>query len=137
MARYNRIQLGATYLTSNGLVGGIPCKVNVEGLGQLLFDKTGQIIQSANGTPYSQTIDVDKHGLVLTLTLDYVAQAVFNTLVAAINTAINAGNSIVLDILGDTGNYVLNVIPLIPDPVTHEGFSGAIIKQMVIKVMTV
>lgn len=130
MARYNQVKIGSIYLTHNGLVGGKPCKITVPGLNRLMTSMTGQIISSADGTPYAQLIDVDNRGAKIEVISEWMDKTVFNSIVALHEASKNNGTTIALEIIGDTGTFNKNVIPTVPDDIIDpEGFSNNIIKK--------
>ena len=128
MARYNAIRIGSIYLTSNSLVGGKPCKIEVDGLPSFATDRTGQVQVSADGTPCVQWIDNDHRGLVVFIKTEFMAKSVFDSIISAHNSAKNTDTPISVDITGDTGNFTgLNCIPRVPDDIVFGKFSGGII----------
>lgn len=128
MARYNLIQLGTIYLTSNGLSNGSPCKTQVNGLSPLKTDKTGQVFSSANGTPYAQLVDVDNKGTIIEIITEWMSKTVFDSIVTLINNTKNSAISITLVIAGDLGTFNLSVIPGIPDDIIVDEFRNGYIK---------
>lgn len=128
MARFNQVKIGSVYLTSTGANGGTPCKVDVTGINALKTDKTGQVISSADGTPYAQLIDVNNKGIPLEVRTEWMLKAVFDSIVTIINNAKNAGTGITVEITGDTGNFTVSVIPYVPDDIVFELFRNGYIK---------
>ncbi len=111
MARYNKIRIGTTWLTSDGTEFGFSCKVQVTGLEKLVTDKTGKIIGSANGTPYAQLIDVSNKGNQVSVLTDFMEVDVFDAIVAQFNSAKNNGVTLGLEIQGDTGTFLHDTLP--------------------------
>jgi hypothetical protein len=136
MARFNLIEIDGIYLTSNGLISGKPCKIQVKGLNRFATTKTGQIQNSANGTPYAQLIDFSHKGLELELLADFMAKSVFDSIVESFEDSKNDATTFPLIINGDTGNYSLTAMPKIPDDIDWAGFSGGIIKGATFRVIT-
>jgi hypothetical protein len=136
MSRYNEVQIGSTYLTSTGAGGGKPCKVQVKGLETLKTTKTGQIINSADGTPYAQLISVSHKGLPIEILTEWMTKTVFDAIVTLIENAKNGASTIALNISGDTGNFSLTVIPAVPDDIFFDSFRNNYIKGAGFRFMT-
>lgn len=136
MARFNRVKIGTIFLTSTGLENGTPCKLDVSGLDGLFATKTGQVTPSADGTPFVQLVDNGKKGIRIQITVESLTQAVFENLISAINAAIADGGTMDLEITGKTGDYSLQVLPLMPKPVSAAKFNNFYIKNTVINLIT-
>lgn len=136
MARYNQVQIGSVYLTSTGANGGKPCKVDVKGLGKLKTTKTGQVINSADGTPYAQLLSVGHKGLPIEVITDWMTKTVFDSVVSLIETAKNAASSITLVITGETGTFSLTTIPDVPEDIDFGSFSTSYIKGAIFRFKT-
>lgn len=137
MARYHTVQIGSVYLTSTGASGGVPCKNQVSGLPALKTTKTGQIISSADGTPYAQLLSVSHKGLPIEIVTEWMLKAVFDSIVALIESAKNASSSITLVITGDLGSFTVGVIPSVPDDIIFDIFRNGYIKNAGFRFITI
>jgi len=133
MARYNEVKIDTVYLTSTGLVGGKPCKVNVPGLEQLQTTKTGQVANSANGTPYLQLIDFEHRGIKIQVETEWMSKTVYDSIVAIHEASKNGGTTIPIEISGDTGDFTFDVVCAIPQDISFEGFSNEYIRRAVFR----
>lgn len=137
MARYNLIQIGSIYFTSDGTASGIPCKVNVDGISEAVLTKSGQTIISANGVPWTQVIDVSRKGLVFSFNLDFIDKDVHDDVVTMFQDMVDNLDTEVMNITGDTGNFTFNVKPFLPNAINVSGgFSGNILKGVIYTVIT-
>lgn len=136
MARFNLVKIGGIYLTSTGLQSGTACKLTVAGLDALAMDKTGTVTAAADGTPFVELVDVDRRGSRVVITIESLAQSVFNDLKDLLNDAVNDGDVLTLEISGKTGNFNLSVLPLIPKPLSFGAFNNFWIKNTVISLIT-
>lgn len=137
MARYNKIKitsgLNTVWLTSNGLELGEECRTIVNGLEPFLFNKTGNIKISANGTPYAQMVNTDGRGNVIEIQCAFIEKTIYDQIVNIHNSAKNANNLIQLVITGETGDFTLETLPMLPKDISFESFSWGIIKNLVLR----
>ena len=122
MADYNTVKIGTVHLTDTGLVGGVACRAEVSGLHLLKGSKTGAVQISADGTPYAFYTDNLGKGVSIVIKPYSITKAVFDSVVSAINTALTSGVAInVVFTNGDTGNFDLDCLPALPEPVSFPG----------------
>ena len=134
--RFNKVKFGAIYLTSTGLEFGTPCKLTVTGLDSLLMDKTGNVTLSADGTPHVQLVDNNKKGILIEISIESLAKAVFDSLVSAINAANSSGDKITVEVTGKTGNFNFDLIIDPAKAVKIGSFNTFWIKNVVIRGFT-
>lgn len=137
MARFYRIQIGSIYLTKSGLSTGLPAKLQVRGADALLQTKAGQIVQAADGTPYAQIVDFAVGKRLEILIETYLLEAVWDSLVAAINSALQNGTNLMIVGTGDTLDFSVSAMPLLPAPFESEGFENGRILKPVFRFITV
>src|SRR5262245_26809449 len=94
--RFNRVRIGAIYLTKDGTSGSTPCKLSISNLDLLLMDKTGNIEPVADGSPFIQLVDV--HGVELVIQVLKLKQTVYESLREAFNTLNNTGAKVEVEI---------------------------------------
>lgn len=129
MARYYTLQIGTVYLTDTGLAGGVPCRLRISPVESLRVTYAGQTAPSADGTPYTVAFAVGTKGRPLVVSVDYLPKAVFDSVVALINTALQNNTTITLIGTGDLGNFNLAAVPALPIPVKADGgFSNSILR---------
>lgn len=137
MARYYSLQIGTVYLTDTGLVGGKPCRIKIEPVESLRVNYAGQTAPSADGTPYTVAFAVGTKGRALTVTIDYLPKTVLDSLVTLINTALQNNTTITLIGTGDLGNFNLQAVPALPNPIRAGGrFSNAILQDVSLSFIT-
>lgn len=111
MADYNRVKIGSVYLTDTGLVDGLPCRVEVQGLQFLQTAKKGAIVKSANGTPYKFLIDNTGEGVELRFQIMVINTTTLDALKTVIDTAEAGALTVNTTIEGDLGDFDLECIP--------------------------
>lgn len=134
MARFNEIQIGSLYLTDTGLVGGVKCKSEVDGLDALLLNYTGAVIIAADGTPHAQIADnTEGKGAPIAIRPFVLTTSVFTSLKTIFNTALAGGTSINVIITGDTGTFNLQCLPGLPKPIAGSGkfINGRIFEETI------
>lgn len=103
MSRYARVQLGTTYLTSDGTSDGRPCKVSVpnEAAFASSFGATPQT--AADGTIYVQTVNRGVQGIEFFIVAEHLAEAVLAQIITQLNTGLSsgAGVRVIVDSLTD------------------------------------
>lgn len=135
MADYNRVKIGTVYLTDDGTDTGMPCRVEVAGLDRLKAVKTGAMAVSADGTPYAFVTDNQGKGATLSIKPFAVRKAVFDDVVDVVNAALTAGTVVNVTFTdGDVGDFDVDCLPVLPNPVTFPGtFSSGIIDGVEIR----
>lgn len=121
MGRYNLIQIGSAYLTSDGTASGDRCRTQVTGLGSLSLDFTGNVITALDGTPYVQVLQNRRRGLPLSVTAAQMSKALFEQLVGIVQTAVSTSTTIDVRVSGDTGVFSFKCVPGFPNPVEFPG----------------
>ena len=119
--RYNTIQLGSLYFTTDGTSAGFPCKSEVSGLEKLLLPVTGQIIDTIDGEPIMQNVQPAK-GAVISTKFSVLEQSVLFSLVSAVTAAVTGSTTQTLTLTeGAFGDFVLTVYPNLPDFISAPG----------------
>jgi hypothetical protein len=121
MGDYNLVQLEDIYFTDDGLVTGLPCRIDTQGLDTLALSHTGFVVKSGNGTPYAFVLD-SVAGMDLQLKPFVISSAVFEDIIDLFNTFTDASDNFDLVITGDLGTYTLTCIPTLPKPLDFPGF---------------
>jgi hypothetical protein len=111
MANFYRINIGSIYLTSTGLAGGIPCKLEVPAADSLFDNFAQNVIIANDGTVIVQNFEISQ-GKQIDILVEVMPKTVWESLLSARNTALT--NSATLNIIGtgDTGNFDVTAIPL-------------------------
>lgn len=136
MADYNLVQLESIYFTDDGLVTGIPCRIEVDGLDGLLISKTGSVATAADGTPYAFIVDNGGQGAAIRLRPLVITDTVLASIQSALDAAASGNTTVSLDVTGDLGTFNLECIPAYPKPI--EGgtrFSNGRIYEVVINLI--
>lgn len=119
--KYPLIQLENIFLTKDGLVTGIPCKIRTEGFEALAVTKEHQVIKAIDGTPYLQ-ISAAMLGKPIALYYEQMTETVYDSIVAEIQAVLD-GSKTELDL--EVSNFVYGTfsIDVVPDvnPVRHSG----------------
>jgi hypothetical protein len=118
MARFYRVQIGPVYLTDTGLIGGIPCKLKIPGIEALRVTYAGETAPSAGGTPHTVAFSVGTKGRPLSIEIESLPKAVFDSIVTLINNALANNTTITLIGTGDYGDFNLAAVPRLPSPIT-------------------
>lgn len=121
MARYNLVKIGSIYLTDNGLVTGKPCKLEVPGLSRLKLTITGTTRYAADGTPYQYSMPNAGKGVQIQIRPFVIMKSVFDDVIEAMSDALEANSTINITVEGDTGDFDLDCIPLLPNGVEFPG----------------
>lgn len=135
MANYNRVQIGAVFLTNDGLVTGIPCRAQVSGIDGLQLTKTGLTTKSADGTPYNFVIDNTGQGVDIEIRPFIVSEAVLADIKAELETALSGSTTVNIVVSeGPFGDFDLECLPLFPRPVEFSGeFSADRISDVILR----
>lgn len=136
MARFNVVSIDGIYLTQNGTISGDPCKVEVEGLDNLVIVKKRVNIQASDGEVYSQITPANNKGIVIGIQISYLAQSLYEDINTIFNNKSTTG-VITLTVSGPTGIWTLSTIPA-EDPIDFTGkFSGDIIENVTYRLQTI
>ena len=118
--RHPLIQLESVYLTKTGLVGGIPCKMRVEGLGALAVTDDHGVDKALSGLPYLQIVDSMLGKPIGLFAEENMTEAVYDSIVTEIQAVLD-GSKTELDLeISDSpyGSFSLDVVPDV-NPVRH------------------
>lgn len=121
MGDYNLVQLGTIYFTDNGLVGGLPCRIDTQGVDDLALLFTGSVVKSGNGTPYVFILE-NTSGVDLQLKPFVISVDVFNDIKDLIDTVTDDADTLDLIITGDVvGTLTMTCIPTFPKALPFPG----------------
>lgn len=121
MGDYNLVQLGTIYFTEDGLVTGLPCRVDTQGVDLATLAFTGSVVKSANGTPYAFILE-NTAGFDLQLKPFVISVGVFNDIKDLIETITDDNDTLDLVITGDVcGTLTMTCIPTFPNPLPFPG----------------
>lgn len=133
MAKFYKIRLNSIYLTSDGTNTGDPVKLSVSGA-DALGGVSGVTIPTVGGA-VNQLFGTSKPIEIRVLT--HISEALWNSLVALINTALENSETINLIGTGDTGDFQRNVQPLLPKPFEAQDFRNGRILTPIFRFITV
>lgn len=113
MARFHTVKLGAAlYFSKDGTSSSKKVDLSVRGLDRLLQTRRGSIQRDLNNVPYRQQSNFAGKGFDVSIAVEtWLPVSVFNSLKAAINSAMENSQTLALEITGDEGVYNLTVIP--------------------------
>ncbi len=138
MSRFYRVKFDSIYLSSDGTISGIPAKLQVNGASELLSNFTGSVIQAVDGTPVVQIFETGSKGKTLEIKIEtHIYTALWNSIVALINTALENSVSINVVGVGDIGDFNVDALPLLPRPFEAEGFENGRILKPIFRFITV
>lgn len=136
--RYNLVQIGDVYLTSDGTSSGTPCRVRVSNIGKLTSRYQGQVVKAADGTPYLQTIDSVGQGTDLDIVITAINLNELKSLINYIDQAVEESQLISVVISGLAGTFYLDCLPIYPQPIqipeefAHNRFENVTIRFSVV-----
>lgn len=138
MARFYTISIGGIYLTDTGLVGGRPCKTELQGISALLIPDQGNISVGADGTPFREKpLIATGGGRGFAIIAAFMAKSVYDTIKSALDTAATANASINIVGAGTPGNFDVDAIVFDnPQYISYAGFSGDNLKGVTISLIT-
>lgn len=93
-----KVQIGSTWLTDDGTETGMPCQVDVGGLGPLFLDYASSIRKAADGTPYAFILPSDWQGDDVVVTVLAMRIEEFQDIQTDINAALAAESLIAVSI---------------------------------------
>lgn len=121
MSDYNKVKIESTWLTRDGTEDELPCLVTVTGLDRLKLSKTGAVQLAADGTPRPFVTPNLGKGVTIVITIFTIAKDIFDDIIADINTALNASDTVNITLEGDTGDFDLDCFPLLPTGIEFPG----------------
>jgi hypothetical protein len=136
MAKFYLIQLNSVYLTSDGTSSGKRCKLTVSGVENLVRTRTGFTSLAIDGTPVTQIVEQNGKGFAVEISIETLTKTVFDDLIELINNALVQSATIDLIGTGETGNFNVDVIPLMPNPFSFESFRNNYIKNVALRFVT-
>ncbi len=136
MGRFYRIQIDSIYLTDTGGVGGIPAKLAVSGVDDLLATMTGVAIPAVSGAvlqlvPWTigKTFEIQIE--------THLPAAVWQDLIDLINDALENDTALTVIGTGDTGNFNVEAKPFPVKPFSSSNFENGRILKPNFKFITV
>jgi hypothetical protein len=136
VARYSLIKVGDIFFTNDGTETGIPCRISVKGLDDSALNVGFQNITSANGTVWTQVVDVGQKSIIYSFTFDFINVVVHNQIIDLMNTLLSDQELAVLQITGSTGDRTHNVKPSQSPVQGLATFSGDILKNVTYSFIT-
>jgi len=121
MARFYNVRIGTTYLTSNGLSNGIPAKLDIPNLEDLLVSVSGNVQFAADGSAVSQLVPWTK-GKTFEIQVSTLFETQWNALKDLINAALNLDGSITIIGTGDIGDFTVQAKPYLKKPFSAASF---------------
>lgn len=138
MSRFYRVKFDSIYLSSDGLSGGIPAKLQVAGADALLSNFTGSVTPSVDGTPVMQIFETGIKGKTLEIRVEtHLYKPVWESVVALVNDALDNSASINVVGTGDIGDFDVDAVPLLPRPFEAETFENGRILKPIFRFITI
>ena len=137
MAKYNRVKIGDVHLTHDRLVGGVRCKLEVDGLAALRPGWTGYVRKPMSGKPRRFRIANTGEGLDVIVRPTVIDKATLDDLLAIFDASNAAADTFNVTVEGDTGDFDLECVQLLPqqiffpDRFRHERIYGVQIHMTV------
>lgn len=125
MAEFYKIKVGDLWLSKDGLETGLPCRLTIDNVEDILVDFVGQSYPSASGKRISQLVPAADTEFAIKI--DQLTAAVYASLktLANANLARQASESnanIAVIGTGDTGNFSVNAVFNPTKPFKAESF---------------
>lgn len=136
MAKFYTVQLDDLYLTSDGSSSGTPCKLELDGVAFARQTVAGNVDFRADGSPVFQTIALST-GKPLRVSIVTVVESVLDSLVDNLNDALETETPIAFVAVGDSGDLAVNVLPDPSEPIRFGEFRNGLIKNVVLRFITV
>lgn len=134
MANFYRINIDSIYLTSTGLVGGIPCKLDIPNADSLFDDFAQNPVIANDGTPLVQIFENGNSGKQIDINIEVMPKTVWESLLALRNTAKTNSDTTQIVGIGDIGNFDVGAIPL---KFSAKSFTNSRIKEITLSFITV
>ncbi|MBA3716264.1 MAG: hypothetical protein H0W76_28055 [Pyrinomonadaceae bacterium] len=128
------VKVGTVYLTHDGTISGVPCKVHVPGEARFASVYAANTVLAADATPHVQTIDRSVRGVEFDLNILFCPETLLALLIAQLNAAY-AALSTVRVIVNSLTDFDVQAFPLPQDGAlyTFGERSGGITKNVVMK----
>lgn len=136
MANFYRIQIGNIHLTSTGAAGGVPCKLEVPNVEDLLTSVAGVAIPTANGAVIFQTMPWTK-GKQFDVRVEVMEKAEWDDLKDLLNDSLANNTSFAVAGAGDIGNFSVTSRAFPQKPFSAGGFGHERITDAVLRFITV
>lgn len=106
-----KVKIGDTWLTSDGTETGLPCQVEIGGLGPLFDDFASSIRKAADGTPYAFILPSDWQGTDLVITVLAMRKDEFEAIIAERNDAFDDETLIGISFTWDDIVFEFDALP--------------------------
>lgn len=137
MARFFRVQIETIYLTSDGLVSGIPAKLQIPNADDILTSMTGAAFPTIGGGAVLQLVPWTS-GKQFEIQIEtYLYEAVWTDLIGLINDAMENDTALTVIATGDTGDFTTEAKPFPVKPFSSAGFENTRIYKPNFKFITV
>jgi len=136
MSRFYDIRIHGVFLTEDGTSSGLPCKLSVENVEDLLTTVAGNVQPSANGTPIFQLVEWTA-GKQFAVRVSILTKDVWLILCELLNTTLEDGAAISIAGAGDTGDFTVSAKPFPQKPFAAERFINGRIINAVFRFITV
>jgi hypothetical protein len=121
MARFNKVQLDAIYLTDDESGTGLRCKSEVTGLDELFSAYTGATQIAISGKPFNFTRENDGAGVLIVVKPFVVSTDLRDDLKTLVDGALAADITFQTVFTGDNGIFDLNCKPRLNKPIEFSG----------------
>lgn len=111
-----KVKIGTTWLTDDGTSGGLPCQVEVPGVGPLFLNFASSIRKAADGTPYDFILPTDWQGIDLLINVLTMSEGVFTAIMTQINAALAAPTTMAMSLIWNTIDFEFTALPGVPTP---------------------
>ncbi|MBX3266427.1 MAG: hypothetical protein KF831_06940 [Acidobacteria bacterium] len=106
---YNAVQIEDLYLTSDGTSGGLPCRVEIDGIARLRPAFRRTVVLPIEGKPFAQLFD-NLIGEQLTMSIFVLKADEYEDLITIIDAADAGDGEIQVRIEGETGDLDLQCV---------------------------
>lgn len=136
MARFYEIQIDSIYLTDTGADDGVPCKLQISNLEDLLVSVAGIAIPTASGSVVTQNVEWTS-GKQFDIRIETLMKDVYDDLKTLINDALDDDTDFEIVGAGDSGDFSVTVKPFPQKPYSAASFINERIKGVNLKFITV
>lgn len=136
MANCYRIEIDTIRLTSTGLIGGIPCYLEVTNWDDLLTPVTGNTRPNADGSPDLQLYAWDA-GKQFDIKVEVLFKAQWDDLKALQIDSLTNSTEFTITATGDFGDFTVTVRAYPDKPFTAQTFQNGIINGAIFRYITV
>lgn len=116
MARYWVGSIAGVALNANGQ----SCRVIVDGGAQFYSPFAGATAIAADGTVWTQTIDVQTRAREIAVRIEWCPVTLFRQVLNAINSALAANNAFAVVLTDGVGTINCSAVPRLPDWIRYE-----------------